>query len=116
MKLVIFTAALLVCIISTLSAAVPLYEEQLPYETEDTFETAVRERRSPEEKGSVVLQGTHTPGQGSSLRGDYNYNLWQGKNGAKVDANAFYQKNWGNNQGPKHDRGGGVVLSIPFKG
>ncbi|XP_075216655.1 uncharacterized protein LOC142321974 [Lycorma delicatula] len=111
MKLVIFTTALLVCIISTLSATVPLsYKKHLPYET------VVRERRSPEEKGSVVLQGTHTPGQGSSLRGDYNYNLWQGKNGAKVDANAFYQKNWGNNQGPKHDKGGGVVFSVPFRG
>ncbi|XP_075216665.1 uncharacterized protein LOC142321984 [Lycorma delicatula] len=116
MKLVIFTAALLVCLISTFSTAIPLYEEQMPYATEDTFETVLRERRSPEEKGSIVVQGGHTRGQGNSLRGEYNYNLWHGRNGAKLDANAFYQRNWGNSQGPKHDRGGGVVFSVPFGG
>ncbi|XP_075216661.1 uncharacterized protein LOC142321980 [Lycorma delicatula] len=116
MKLVIFTAALLVCIISTLSTAIPLYEEQLPYETEDTLETVLRERRSPEEKGSFVLQGGHIPGKGNTLRGEYNYNLWQGRSGAKLDANAFYQRNSGNLPGPKHDRGGGVSFSVPLGG
>ncbi|XP_039283877.1 uncharacterized protein LOC111051680 [Nilaparvata lugens] len=77
-----------------------------------------RIRRSPNDKrGSVVLSGTRTEGQfgrpsQSSVRGDYNHNLWRGKNGATVDANAFYQRNRGG--GPKQDYGGGIRASIPF--
>ncbi|RZF40428.1 hypothetical protein LSTR_LSTR011198 [Laodelphax striatellus] len=78
-----------------------------------------RMRRSPNDdrRGSVVLSGTRTEGQfgrpsQSSVRGDYNHNLWRGKNGATVDANAFYQRNRGG--GPKEDYGGGIRASIPF--
>ncbi|RZF40429.1 hypothetical protein LSTR_LSTR011199 [Laodelphax striatellus] len=78
-----------------------------------------RMRRSPQDdkRGSVVLSGSRTEGRGGapasqSVRGDYNHNLWRGKNGATVDANAFYQRNWGG--GPRQDYGGGVRASIPF--
>ncbi|XP_039283878.1 uncharacterized protein LOC120351287 [Nilaparvata lugens] len=75
-----------------------------------------RMRRSPQH-GSVVVSGSRTEGRGGapaqqSVRGDYNHNLWRGKNGATVDANAYYQRNWG--AGPRHDYGGGIRASIPF--
>nr|QCL07880.1 lugensin B [Nilaparvata lugens] len=78
-----------------------------------------RMRRSPQDgkHGSVVVSGSRTEGRGGapaqqSVRGDYNHNLWRGKNGATVDANAYYQRNWG--AGPRQDYGGGIRASIPF--
>ncbi|RZF40430.1 hypothetical protein LSTR_LSTR011200 [Laodelphax striatellus] len=75
-----------------------------------------RMRRSPQH-GSVVVSGSRTEGRGGapaqqSVRGEYNHNLWRGKNGATVDANTFYQRNWGG--GPRQDYGGGIRATIPF--
>ncbi|RZF40431.1 hypothetical protein LSTR_LSTR011201 [Laodelphax striatellus] len=78
-----------------------------------------RYRRSPQDgkRGSVVVTGSRTEGRGGapaqqSVRGEYNHNLWRGKNGATVDANAYYQRNWGG--GPRQDYGGGIRATIPF--
>ncbi|XP_022193932.1 uncharacterized protein LOC111051695 [Nilaparvata lugens] len=87
---------------------------------ENTFDQMhQRHRRSPQngKHGSVVVSGSRTEGRGGapaqqSVRGEYNHNLWRGRNGATVDANAYYQRNWG--AGPRHDYGGGIRATIPF--
>ncbi|XP_022193933.1 uncharacterized protein LOC111051696 [Nilaparvata lugens] len=79
-----------------------------------------RSKRSPQdgERHSVSATASRTepqmgrPAQ-NSVRGDYSYNLWRGgKNGATLNANTFYQRNWG--AGPKRDYGGGLSVSVPF--
>ncbi|XP_075216668.1 uncharacterized protein LOC142321987 [Lycorma delicatula] len=125
MKHIIIAAAVLLSIFSTLSTAVPLYEEQLLNEIEEPI--IIRERRSPQQqqppqqnlpapgRGNFNIQAQHSSGQGGFAKGEYNHNIWHGKNGARLDGNAYYQRNWGQ-PGRREDFGGGVKLTVPIGG
>lgn len=63
------------------------------------------------------IQAHHNGGQGGFAKGEYTQKIWQGRNGARLDGNAYYQRNWGPNIPARSgDFGGGVKLSIPIGG